>query len=500
MRVIPALAMSLVLSCSAVTQAADRPTPNELAIFSHAVAVDVLPWLETQPVYAGAWLDREAGQLVVSLTEPDPEVVAGLDARVPGGPDGWRLEVPEYTWKQLRRAMMSAWRERSLPGARQLESTWIDVEENRIGLHFRRGAIKYRDVPAAEREWQQALGVPVYVWREEIAPSEPLFGDWVRLPDAPWGAANAVAVPFEGDMLVLERETGRILRYDTDRRDWERGAKAPKRFDYWSPWAWTGRELVVADQRRPARVSAYDPTEDRWRDLPRSPLRGADLAVWADGRVVVADVETDSELDTSRSLAMLDLLTGEWSVLPAPEAPSQLVDLFWTGSALLAVTIDEYQDLVQVAVLDLDEGAWSDPATGPLSWWYGHGVWIGDRLVFSGGGEYGPSDASFDPTTLTWTAEDFECPLDTREATWTGDLLISESTRYSLDPDTGTCYRFTGGTRTANFNAVVWTGDRIIYWSGGGAEEGQPDPYRHHGHAFVFAEEPAAIDEHKAAG
>jgi hypothetical protein len=37
---------------------------------------------------------------------------------------------------------------------------------------------------------------------------------------------------------------------------------------------------------------------------------------------------------------------------------------------------------------------------------------------------------------------------------------------------------------------AVWTGDRIIYWSGGGAEKGQPNPYRRNGYAFVFSDGP----------
>lgn len=500
MRLIATLAICLVLSSGGVAQAADRPTPNDLAAFSDAVARNFLPWLERQPQYAGSRLDRDAGQVIVSLTEADPGVIAGLDARMPGGSDGWRLELLEYTWKQLRRAMASAWKLRSLPGARQLESTWIDVEENRVGLRFERGAIKRADIGATERKWERALGVPVYIWREEIAPSIPHAGAWVKLPDAPWGAANAVAVGVDGDMLVLDRETGRVLRFDPERNTWKRGARAPKPFRSYGASIWTGSELILPHTKDASRIATYDPTADRWRTrkLPPSPLSGSDAVVWADGRLVVADIETENEVDIERSLAMLDLDTGEWTELPAPEAPSQLVDLHWTGSVLLAVTTDEYEDLVQVTVLDLDDGEWGEPLTGPLSWWYRHSVWIGDRLLFSGGGEYGPSDASFDPVTMSWTEEDFDCPLDTREAIWTGELLISESSRYSLDPTTGTCYRFTGRDRTMNFNAVVWTGDRVIYWSGGGAEEGHPDPYRHNGHAFVFASG-AAIDEQQAA-
>jgi hypothetical protein len=483
-----ALVVGMALPCAAVAQAAERPTPNELAIFSSAVKRNVLPWLEQQPGYAGVWLDREEGELVVSLTEPDPAVIAGLDARTPGGRDGWRLEMTGTTWQELKAATRKAWRVGSkLPGVGRLESSWIDAQENRVGLRFERGAIEYRDVPAAERAWQEELGVPVHVWREEIAPSERLAGMWTKLPEAPWGAAEAVSVAVDGDMLVLDRPTGRVLRYDPAARTWERGARAPQGFDPHSPSVWTGTELIVLDQAEPARIFAYDPAQDGWRRLAPSPLRGADIAVWADGHVIIADVEREDDVDIERSLAALDLDTGEWRELPAPTAPSQLVDLHRTGSALLAVTSDEYEDIVEVSVLDPEREIWSEPVTGPLSWWYQGSVVIGDRLVFAGDGEWGPSDATFDAVTRTWTSEDYQCPVDTRDAFWTGELLVSESSRYSLDPATGACYRFPGAARTQNSNAVVWTGDRVIYWSGGGAEEGQPDPYRKGGHAFVFA-------------
>ena len=487
---VAALAIVLVLPSPALAQATERLTPNELAIFSSAVKRNVLPWLEQQPEYAGAWLDPEEGELVVSLTEADPAVIAGLDARTPGGREGWRLETTGTTWQELMPATRRAWRvDSKLPGVGRLEASWIDAQENRVGLRFERGAIEYRDVPAVERAWQEELGVPVYVWREVIAPSQRLAGAWTKLPEAPWGAAEAVAVAVDGDMLVVDRPTGRVLRHAPAARTWERGARAPQGFDHHSPWVWTGTELVVLDQAEPARNFAYDPAQDGWRRLAPSPLQGADIAVWADGHVIVADVEREDGVDIERSLAMLDLDSGEWRELPAPTAPSQLVDLHWTGSVLLAVTTDEYEDIVEVSVLGPGSEAWSEPVRGPLSWWYQGSVWIGDRLVFAGDGEWGPSDASFDAVTMTWMAEDYQCPVDTRDALWTGELLVSQSGRYSLEPTTGECYRFAGAARTQNFNAVVWTGDRIIYWSGGGAEEGQPDPYRKGGYAFVFAAE-----------
>ncbi len=79
-----------------------RPTTNELAIFPSAIKSTVMPWLEAEPTYAGSRLDPGTGQLVVSLTREDPAVVAKLDARVPGGSVGWRLESAGYTWQQLK--------------------------------------------------------------------------------------------------------------------------------------------------------------------------------------------------------------------------------------------------------------------------------------------------------------------------------------------------------------------------------------------------------------
>lgn len=124
------LAIVVALPSAALAQATERPTPNELTIFSSAVRRNVLPWLEQQPEYAGAWLDPEVGQLVVSLTEADPAVIAGLDARTPGGREGWCLETTGTTWQELKAATRRAWRVVSkLPGVGQLEASWIDAEE-----------------------------------------------------------------------------------------------------------------------------------------------------------------------------------------------------------------------------------------------------------------------------------------------------------------------------------------------------------------------------------
>ncbi len=326
-------------------------------------------------------------------------------------------------------------------------------------------------------------------------PATRLAGHWTKIPKAPWGAVSPATVVVDGDMLVMDRHSGRVLLYDPESRTWERRARVPDRVRTIGPSVWTGDEFVVFNKLHSGRIVAYDPATDTWRTLPRSPLRGHDFAVFADGRIVVAHVEQDSEIDISRDLAMFDLADGTWSALPPPVGLGRLVDLVWTGSALLAVTLDEFRDEVQVASLELASGVWSEPLTGPLGWYWADPVWTGDRLVFAGGESFGGrSDASFDPATMTWTAEDFDCPVYTRAAVWTGELLVGTNSPYALDPTTGDCYRLPGPDRTVGGSAAaVWTGDRVIYWSGGGAEEGDPNPFRRGGHAFVF--DSATTDE-----
>lgn len=307
-------------------------------------------------------------------------------------------------------------------------------------------------------------------------PVTELAEHWTRIPKAPWGAQSPAAVVVDRDMLVMDRRTGRVLFYDPESRTWERRARVPKRIETIGPSVWTGDEFVVFDELKSDRIVAYDPATDAWRRLPDSPLPRPGIAVLADGRIVVSHVEQDSEIDISRDLAMFDLADDTWSDLPPPVGLNRLVDLIWTGSEILAVTLAEYEDMVQVASLDLETGIWSEPLTGPVGWDWAQPAWTGDRLVFSGSDILlGQSAASFDPATMTRTAEDFDCPVYSSAALWTGEFLVGTIYKYALDPTTGDCYRVPGRDRTrGGSGAAVWTGDRVIYWSGGGAEEGQP--------------------------
>ncbi len=319
-------------------------------------------------------------------------------------------------------------------------------------------------------------------------PSQEIAGTWEKVPRAPWGVAYPAVAVVDGDMLVMEQDKGRMLRYDPESRTWRRLTRVPKRIETIGPSVWTGEEFVVFDELRPDRIVAYDPASDTWRSLPGSPLTGHHIATVADGRIAVAYVDQEDGVDIDRSVAVLDLATETWAELPPPTGRITLIDLFGWDSGLIAVTDDEYRSLVRVESLDFGTGTWSEPQVVPVRSHHAQPVWAGDRLVWSGDDSFvGRADASYDPETLTVVDEDFDCPISSRAALWTGELLVATNYTTALDLATGDCYRVPGRDRTMGGSAAaVWTGDRVIYWSGGGGEEGHPNPYRRDGHAFVF--------------
>jgi hypothetical protein len=102
--------------------------------------------------------------------------------------------------------------------------------------------------------------------------------------------------------------------YDPSTDSWARIADAPYGLNLASA-AWTGREMVVfgslLDNRNHATTKTsvgaiYDPTTDRWSEIPPSDLSPqATSAVWVDARLVAWDYEVHSqEFDPS---------TGSWS-------------------------------------------------------------------------------------------------------------------------------------------------------------------------------------------
>ena len=359
-----------------------------------------------------------------------------------------------------------------------------------------------------------ALGVAAHAQEPDGEERPELAGRWVRIPNAPWGSVIPVVVAVDGAMLVVDRKTGRVQTYDPDTRRWERGTRAPWRLtgNGNGPWVWTGEELIVLDRHRADRNQAYDPRTNAWRSLAASPLKGHDLAVSAGGQIMVAHFGDGDERD--HGMAMYDLVTDSWTAIEAVPAvgrvdwgSASLDSLHWTGSEVLAVTsgeavisgeVEEGEPVgpVQVTAYDRAAGAWGEPVDGPLLGSAPAAIWAGDRLVFAS--EEPRRDlvieATYDPVSMTWEARDYDCPLDSYRAIFTGEFLLGRS--HALEPSSGDCYRLPrpSFSRSRIGQPELWLVDRAMYWTQGRQisrdEFGCPEecvPYKRDGAAFIVA-------------
>jgi hypothetical protein len=114
--------------------------------------------------------------------------------------------------------------------------------------------------------------------------------------------------------------------------------------------AWAGNELIVFGQGHDSHGdgAAYTPATNRWRTLPRAPLRGAWFfrSSWSFARY-----DADTTAFTGAALvAMLrgstqgglfawDLASGRRTELAEP--PANLIASAWTGHELIAIAFGE---------------------------------------------------------------------------------------------------------------------------------------------------------------
>lgn len=109
---------------------------------------------------------------------------------------------------------------------------------------------------------------------------------------------------------------------------WRQLPEPPEDFGESPAAVWTGSELVVCCGGAPdtSGTAAYDPTTDRWRPLPKSPLDSYADAVWTGDLMYVIDNE---------GFASFDPATETWSSLaPPPDLRGWPGELAWSGDGL----------------------------------------------------------------------------------------------------------------------------------------------------------------------
>lgn len=276
---------------------------------------------------------------------------------------------------------------------------------------------------------------------------DPETGRWRGLAPAPLEArAGAAAVWTGRELLVVGGFTSEPITAATD------GAAYDPVEDSWRPIAplpqpgepagavWTGRELVlvvadVSDQYEIVeplgyRWLAFDPTANRWRDLPRPPApTGVPIRTCATTSGVVL-VQQDTL--GHHTVRRLDPSGDGWHELPSLRLLGDLRALFTcSDTALLAVTSGERGD--RALTMDVADRAWRHLPTLP-----------------DGGGETRPSHA-------VWTG---------------GQWLVTGSGPGALYTPTGRIWQqirsFERGLRSGA--TVAWTGRELLLW--GGADNG----------------------------
>jgi len=247
---------------------------------------------------------------------------------------------------------------------------------------------------------------------------------------------------------------------------WVEAAPAPLSPRYGSLMVWTGDEVLVMGGHSDAPcppgadcvlpddnlddAAAFDPKENRWREIanPPFPVDRGSHAVTVDGVVVIGgrrswwiyDAATDDwtpvdtpdqvrggpraeldgrvyTVDQNRNISILEVSTRSWSTLPQDDLEPALVPegLFATDAGIVISGVN-YEEaapdeptLTQADIWDGD--AWARlPRTGMIGWLY---YWTGERILgierggADGGqtnnwGRYYPAAGALDPATGEW--------------------------------------------------------------------------------------------------
>lgn len=129
--------------------------------FADQVDRNVMPYVESLPTFAGAYIDqKDGGGLVVMLTERSANTTAGIDARMPNDTLGRRIVTADTPFAQLERALerVDAVSQSVVPGAVYV-GAGIDTQGNRLRVSFTPDTIE--QATAKRDELASRLGVTI---------------------------------------------------------------------------------------------------------------------------------------------------------------------------------------------------------------------------------------------------------------------------------------------------------------------------------------------------
>ncbi len=313
-------------------------------------------------------------------------------------------------------------------------------------------------------------------------------GTWRRMANAPFGSEYEPVVWTGRRMVAVDLESGRTAIYAPSRDRWHEVSKAPRSAEAFTPYVWTGSELILAEVTEDGTKLgglAYRPGDDRWRAL-------AQLSTEADGEedhALTKPVWTGTHMIVADSMGLLaayDPAADCWAELGRVPGEPWVWHLYQAGPTLL-VESRRWDEPVEMRAFDPAAGIWSEPFVGPLDQAAseGGGSWVDDRLVYVtwlGPMDDGAPNAIFDPATMSWSTFEHDCGTRASGTLKVNDLLIASNGRRALDGRSLACLDLPASPRRLNgTERMVWTGSELIAWSG---IKSLPEPPRRGGLVF----------------
>lgn len=310
-----------------------------------------------------------------------------------------------------------------------------------------------------------------------LANSTPRNGaaGWMTIPDAPITARyQHTAVNIDGEVLVYggyrgdDAASGAAI-YEPASGRWRAVANPPG--DMSSAVAvWTGAVVLTLDTD--GRLYSYDPEDDHWAELARSPLGSSSNAVTAvawTGEILLG-VQTfggDPSAPAPHPVSY-DPATDEWTEYEDDAAVlTSFSDAVWTGDELVVVGASRGSGstfpTLKVRAYSPGEG-WAEiptpPLARPMARTLGYSVWTGSELVTGGG--------------MTWSDEavqlSAELARENRDPTPEERRVLEPSPALDAaawNPQTGTWRQLPAApTPTTGLDryADVWTGTEVVTW------------------------------------
>jgi hypothetical protein len=204
---------------------------------------------------------------------------------------------------------------------------------------------------------------------------DPASNTWSAIPPAPGARTGAVGVWTGTEALFLFGWDGSKtypdgFAFDPTADSWRTIAAAPI-----SPSSavavWTGTQVIVWGESRDKGatggpdVATYDPGTDTWRRIAEPPF-GLNLAsgVWTGDRFIVfgSFLDNGNHASTHTSVGLsYDPTSDRWTELPPSQLSPQATSAAWAGDRLVAWDYDVHSE-----VFDPATQRWSDPIRMPL--------------------------------------------------------------------------------------------------------------------------------------